>query len=120
MTISGTVPTFDVSTTPDTTGKAVVVVVSGQASGPLSTECLPVFYRRALGILTMSGVLDTTSGTTSGMQCVSGAVLTGLHNLQQELALRIVDVETSNAGNAPQLAKANAILVASGEVQLGS
>jgi hypothetical protein len=94
--------------------------VSGTATGAVSTESLPSFFRRAMGILTMSGVLDATSGATSGMQCLSGTVMSGIRNLQQELALRVSDLEEPGDSNVVRLALANNMLTASGEVQFGS
>ena len=118
MPLSGTAPRFDVSPTPNSTGPTIVSVagaVSGAATGGFSTESLPEFYRRALGILTMSGQL------ISGLQCISGSVVSGFRNLHQELALRIVDAESGGAEpNALRLSRANSILAVSGEVQFGS
>lgn len=118
MPVSGTAPRFNVSSVASPTGPTIVSVagaVSGAASGGFSTESLPEFYRRALGILTMSGQL------ISGLQCVSGSVVSGFRNLHQELALRIADAESGGAEpNSLRLSLANGILTASGEVQFGS
>ena len=121
--VSGEVPRFDLSGTPDPTGPTIVTVagaVSGAATGAFSSESLPEFYRRALGTLTLSGVL-ATSGAVSGMQCLSGSVVSGIRNLHQELALRAADAELGGGqGNALRLSLANSLLTASGEVQFGS
>lgn len=119
MPISGTVPRFDISPTPEFSGETVVTVsgaVSGTATGTQTTEALPKFLRRAIGSLALSG---TVSGADH--QIVSGSTLSGIRNLQQELALRVADIEMGgNAGNTQRLAHANAILTASGEVLFGS
>jgi hypothetical protein len=119
MPLSGTVPRFDVSTTPEFTSPTVVSVsgaVSGTATGAQSTEALGEVFRRHIGLLAMSG---TVSGANH--QIVSGSTISGLRNLQQELALRVADIELGGGqANAVRLAHANAILTGSGEVLFGS
>lgn len=119
MPLSGTVPRFDISPTPEFANETVVSVsgaVSGTATGAQTTEALPNFLRRALGLLSMSG---TVSGADH--QIVSGSTLSGMRNLQQELALRVADIELGGGqSNAARLAHANAILTASGEVLFGA
>ncbi len=118
MPVSGDVPRFDISASPSPIASTVVSVagaVSGAATGAFSTEAMPEFYRRALGLLVLSGQL------ISGLQCISGSVVSGIRNLQQELALRIADAELGGGQtNALRLSLANGVLTASGEVQFGS
>lgn len=114
--VSGTVPYFDLSAVADPGGVTVVSVAggaSGAATGAISTEPLNYFYRRALGLLALSGTLSGSD------QVVSGSIVSGIRNLQQELALRAADIEMQGAGNNKRLELANAILTASGEVQFG-
>jgi propanediol dehydratase large subunit len=121
MPVSGTIPTFNTSLVVDPGGSVVVSVsgaVSGVATGVVSTEPIQDFYTRAIGILSLSGVL-ATSGAVSGMQCLSGTVLSGLRNLQQELAMRVADIEQP-VGNTGRLARANLQLTAATEVLFGS
>ncbi len=119
MPLSGTVPRFDVSLTPEFTSPTVVSVsgaVSGTATGAQSTEALGLVFRRLLGGLALSG---TVSGADH--QIVSGSTLSGIRNIQQELALRIADIELGGGqSNASRLAHANAILTGSGEVLFGA
>ncbi len=117
MALSGTVPFFDVSTAADP-GGSVVVTVTGleadsQATGSSSTETLGEFYQRACNALSVSGILSGTA------QAITPAELSGVMHIQQELALRASDLEQSAAGNPSRLARAQAILAVSGQVQFG-
>jgi hypothetical protein len=118
MPVSGEVPRFDISASPSPIASTVVSVagaVSGAATGTHSTEAMPEFYRRALGLLTLSGTLSGVD------QIVTASVVSGIRNLQQELALRIADAELGGGQtNALRLSLANGVLTASGEVQFGS
>lgn len=123
MGISGAVPYFDISTCPEPTD--VVVTVTGteadsQATGTNSNETLQAFLQRGINALSVSGVLDATSGATSGMQCLSGSVLSGIMHYQQELAFRVGDLLNPAGGNASRLAQAQAALAVSGQVQFGA
>jgi hypothetical protein len=118
---SGTVPFFENSTSREETPIVVTITgVSGVSTGTHSTEALQDFFDRAGGILAISGV-RSLSGATSGLQCFSGSVVSGLQNLRRELAFRQADLEFG-AGypNETRIARVNAILAASGDVQLGS
>lgn len=116
MPISGGVnPFFSLSPAPPADQPEVVLQVSGAASGQViggthSTEALPSFFRRAVGVLSISG-------TVSGQDVVvSGTLLSGVRNLQRELALRVADLEADGGAEDSRQARANAILTASGEV----
>lgn len=127
MPISGTLPFYDVSTCPDlttTTGRftGAAAPSSGSASNAASNETLQDFYDYAAGVLNISGVVAVSgvSGTANG-QVITSAQLSGLANLQRELAAREADILVGPAApNATRVAKANAILTAKGEVQFGS
>ena len=117
MGISGTVPFFDVSTAAD--ASPIVVTVTGteadsQATAANSTETLGAFYQRACNALSVSGILSGTA------QAITPAELSGIMHLQQELAFRAADLEQLGAGNASRLARGQAILAVSGQVQFGT
>lgn len=124
MSISGTVPNFDVSPfAQPAQSSATVVTVTGaaddaRADGAVSTEDLRAFYVRAAGLLSCSGVLGT--GAEAGLQCISGSILSGIRNLQRELAFRIADLDGPGEANAARLGRAQAALTVAGEVQFGA
>jgi hypothetical protein len=127
MPLSGTAPNYDISTSPDqsTTLANVAGAVTGAAANAYSNETLQNFYRRALGVLVMSGALAVSGGTSggssvSGLQCFAGSVISGIRNLQQELALRAADIEYSGNPSASRITLANTILTGSGEVVFGT
>lgn len=100
MPVSGTVPYFEYTTADNFVRTSYLQVqqqIQPDASG------LVGLMRRALG------TLSQVSGVSRGGQ--------GLVTLQQNLALRIADLEKSGEPNDVRLAHANAILTASGEVQ---
>ncbi len=124
MPLSGTVPFFDLSPTRGSSEVASIVVVTGvvadgQADGTNSNETFQEFLIRGIAALSLSGVLGV-SGVSSGLQCVSGAVLSGVMQFQREMAFRLADIENLAAGNPARLAAAQAALVTGGgEVQFG-
>lgn len=121
MPLSGTVPSFDVSTSSEQTPTVVTVTgsvspASGSATGANSTETLQAFLRRVISGLSISGVVDAAG------QTITSGQLSGLAQLQRECALRLTDLEKPAAshGNVARLAHANIALSANGEVQFGS
>lgn len=132
MALAGDVPFFDVSTCPNHTTATVVTVTGavsgssqGMATGSHSDETIQDFLRRAMGLLSVSGIKVVSGANASALnfQAVSGSVLSGLAQLQRELAFRIVDLEVgAGAPQAVRLASAQALIAASGvgEIQFGS
>ena len=122
MPISGTIPFFDLSTAPEPTLSLVVVTgaqADGQANGTTSPEIFQSFLQRVVNALALSGVLSA-SGDVSGMQCFSGAVLSGVMNIQRECAMRLADIERLGSPNGPRLQFARDSLAVNGEFQFGS
>jgi hypothetical protein len=124
MALSGTVPVYDFSTNRLSSETLVLATVTGleadgQATSAFSNETYPAFLQRAVNILSMSGVL-AVSGVASGMQCVSGAVLSGVMQLQREMAFRYADISLTGAENPARLTAARASLAVSGEIQFGT
>jgi len=125
MALSGVIPNFDLSPmgVPAGDGTAVVVTITGgtvgMPNGTASSEGLFEFYQRAVNILSVSGIKVTASGATSGMQAISGSVLSGMRNLQREFAARAADVFPSSLSAARRLSIAQGVLAVSGEIQVG-
>ena len=126
MSISGTVPSFQTSLAgPPGQSAATVVLVTGAAddarpNGAASTEDLRAFLVRAAGDLSVSGILATAPGPASGLQAIPVAAMSGLRNLQRELAFRIGDLDGQGDSTATRLLKSQQALTAAGEVQFGS
>lgn len=125
MSISGTVPNFHISPPGPTQSAATVVAVTGaaddaRANGSFSSEDLRAFLVRSAALLSASGVLATAPGPASGLQAISGSILSGIRNLQREFAFRIADIDGSGEANSARLGRAQAALTVAGEVQFGS
>lgn len=115
MTLSGTVPAYDYSTTGPASPTVAAVTTSGLLPGattPQSDEDLGTFFERAVGVLgTVSG------GAATGVTIASG-VISGLMFLQQELAAKAGQLKAHERSNQAVLDYSNALLTASGEVRL--
>lgn len=130
MAITGTVPRFDLSIQADPSSTVVTVTgaATGQPTGSYSNEPLNTFFKRVIDALSVSGVLAVSGGSSgavliSGLQCIPPSVVSGMRNMQRELAFRVADVELGGSvSNAARLAHAQAVLTnaTSGEVQLGT
>jgi len=127
MSISGTVPHFSLGPMNPSEGVTVVTVTGAaddaRATGTYSTEGLERFYRRCL--VAFGGISGTqlVSGVTSGVDGVgiTSGQLSGLRNLQREIAMRAADITHSYEANGPRLTKAQANLTLSGgEVVFGA
>lgn len=125
--ISGTAPFYDISTSEESGASATLSDFtgaaspsSGVASNTHSDETLQDFYRRGVGLLNISGT-QAASGAAAGAngEIVTSGQLSGLANLQRELAARAADIENSGKNAADRLSAVNTILSASGEVQFG-
>lgn len=120
MAISGTIPHFSLGPVNPTEGVTVVTVTGvtadGQATSSLSNEGLYQFYRRCL--VAFGGISGTelVSGVTSGVTGVgiTSGQLSGLMQLQREVAMRAADISHSFEDNGPRLTKATALLALSG------
>ncbi len=120
MPISGTIPAFDISTSPADTPTVVTVTgleADGQGTGPASDETLQAFMRRGVIALGISGALAVDP---AGLQAFPGSEISGVMQFQRELAMRIADLEKPGHPNAPRLAFAQAELASGAEVQFGS
>jgi len=119
MSISGTVPRFDYSTTSGASHVQTVVTVTGTTvgipNGAFSSEALPEFFQRAINALAISGVLSGTG------QTITAAMMSGVRAIQRELAFRVGDLTFGgDQANAKRLAASQAALAVSGEAQFGA
>ena len=116
MSISGTVPFFDYSTSAGPDVAAVVTVTGttvGMPNGTHAAETLTAFFTRAVNALAQ------ISGTLSGaQQFVASGAISGVRALQREMAFRIGDLE-GGPSQAKRLAISQAALAVSGEVTFG-
>ncbi|MEE8609098.1 MAG: hypothetical protein V3S55_15955 [Nitrospiraceae bacterium] len=125
MAITGTIPFFDISTSRLAAASAVLVTgasADGQADGTHSNETMQTFLLRGVQTLSVSGTqaIVDVSGTVNGQTITSGE-LSGIMNLQRELAMRAADLARPEAGNAARLAWAQTALTGAGaETQFGS
>ena len=122
MPITGTVPRYDFSTSPQQSPTVVTVTgaeADGQATGAASDETFQAFLQRGITALSVSGTLST-SGATSGLQCFTTSEVSGVMQFQRELAFRFADIEKLGHPNAPRLAFAQQSLPSGTEVQFGT
>lgn len=116
MPVSGTVPSYDIGTSADTTPVTAAVTglvfpASGVAASLTSSETIQAALARFVTALSISG-----TAVANGVRITSGHA-SGLAQIQREIAFRVADIERPGEANAARLTRANALLTASGEFQ---
>lgn len=120
MAISGTIPHFSLGPVNPTEGTVVVTVTGltadGQATASHSTEGQHEFLTRVA--IALGGISGTqlVSGVTSGVTGVgiTSGQLSGLMQVQREIAMRAADITHSFEDNSPRLVEARRVLALSG------
>ncbi|KKK61032.1 hypothetical protein LCGC14_3018400 [marine sediment metagenome] len=120
MAISGTIPHFSLGPINPTEGVVVVTVTGvtadGQSTATFSTEGQVEFLKRiqvTLGGISGVELVSGVSGQVNGVT-ITSAQLSGILQIQREVAMRSADITHSFEANGPRLIEARRVLALSG------